>query len=158
MTKDSKPLTDSKDYESLKNSSKSLEITVSKSETKVKTNLGIFKLRVDSDDLICTGFIISPQYAIIPSNFFHNHDVAKLRLLFEDETEYKINPQGKMIEIGFNLIAVELEANVLNLNLFLLSRNNSAIMQGKFCFIQGYCLYCSKKVWISLLSFLKNTL
>ncbi|OMJ86296.1 hypothetical protein SteCoe_12208 [Stentor coeruleus] len=95
---------------------KSIEITVSLVKSTIKTNLGVFKLRLPQSDLLCTGFLVSPTYCIIPADLVQDHlnNDKRPLLLFENDEEVELNPTSQGIELGHNLLAFELKTPVIN--------------------------------------------
>jgi hypothetical protein len=95
---------------------KSIEITVSLSKSTIQTNLAVFKLRLPKGDLLCTGFLVSPTYCIIPADLVQDHLNNGIRplLLFENDDEVELNPASEGIELGHSLLAFELKTPVTN--------------------------------------------
>jgi Kelch motif len=100
------------DYTSMYNSSKVLEISIEKSQSCISTSIGIFKIRLELDDLLCTGFLVSSDYALVPENFINLKNYSRISLLFEDNTEIKLKPNTGLISIGYNFALAELESEI----------------------------------------------
>ena len=108
-------LTNQSEYTSLIKSTKSLEIQIEKSKSKHSSNsFGIFKLREENGDLLCTGFLVSDSFAIIPLCIYESSKIQNLQLLFEDGSDVKLKYDGEVVRVGNFLIVAELEHKIVD--------------------------------------------
>ena len=132
-------------------SSRILDIEIEKVVSEVTSNLGIFKLRINSDDLLCTGFLLSPQHALIPKEQFFAYNVKDFCLLFEDNTEKKIKIDGMNLVVANSLILVELESEVLNYQPICFETTNQStnILGNLFYYCKRFPVLNKKKIIFS---------